>query len=320
MTHPSHSASRATAFLIALCLMAQLPLPAQNPAFAEAPDDLLHSVVAMHPEMPAQTSLDIAIIETNAPEYLASSDKSYRYRRLDALITLEVQQLKPSPYVRSFWYEFIEAKAPELTESEIDAIAHQWWSDNGNQAVKRDERGGSKGASFEEVRTRFRAFRTGNETQVRAAENWLLMAQVGDHWERFSLPPQVQGMSPLAHLLALEIAKEAAVYSGEEAEKLRRTVRSLLADKFMAEGDAGIAHIVSSSDVNAVLDDLTSKDEARKYSAQELLEEWIKRAIDEDLKKDSLRAPEPIAIAGRTNRNRQPRPRNSNPVAERQQI
>lgn len=283
---------------LALCLTVRLHLHAQNPAFTDTPDDVIRFIVAAHPEMPARTSMDIVVIETNAPDYLASSDKAYRYRRLDSFITLEAWRLKADPDVRGYWYEFIEAKAPDLTESEIDAIAREWWSDNGYQAEERFERGGSKKASFREVRAHFQLFRTGNETQVRAAKNWLMMAQMGDHWERFRLTPQMQGMSLLAHLLARDIAQEAAVYSGSEAEKLRRSVRSLLADKFMVEGDAGIAHIVSSSDVNALLDDLISKDEARKRSAQALLEEWLKRAIDEDLTR--------FAQGSRVNLNGQP--------------
>lgn len=281
--HPAARVSMRCVLMLVLCLAVRSPLHAQNPVFAQTPDDLMRVIVAAHPEMPTQTSVDIAVIETNAPEYLASSDKSYRYRRLDALITLEVLQLKANPDLGSFWYEFIEAKAPELTESEIDAIARQWWSD-GNQAMKRDERDRVQSASFQEVRGHFQSFRTGNETQVRAAENWLLMAQIGDHGERLRLPPQVQGISPLAHLLARDIAKEATVYTGEETEKLRRAVRSLLADKFMVEGDAGIAQIVSSSDVDALLDGLLSDDEGRKRSARGLLEQWLRLAIDGDVK------------------------------------
>jgi hypothetical protein len=51
----------------------------------------------------------------------------------------------------------------------------------------------------------------------------------------------------------------------------------------MVEGDAGIAHIVSSSDGDAVLDDLLSENEDRKRSAQESLEAWVMRGIDTDL-------------------------------------
>jgi hypothetical protein len=257
----------------------------QSPLFADTPDRILRYIIAAHPEMPTQTSFDIAVIETSAPDYFGSSDKGYRYGRVEGLIAIEEEQLKGSPDLRRYWYEFLEAKGPALTESEIDAIARQWWSDNGNRAETHDDRGGSKSASFREVRTHFQIFRTGNEAQVRAARNWLMMAQMGDHWERFRLPPQMQGMSPLAHLLARDIAREATVYTGEQGEKLRRTVRSLLADKFMTEGDAGIAHIASSSDVDAVLDDLLSDNEGRERSAQESLEEWLRRAIDADLKR-----------------------------------
>lgn len=288
MTYPSHaahSASPAAVFLIAVWLMMPPALQAQASVFAEMPDRLMSTLTAAHPEVPAHTTNDIAIIETNAPEYLASSDKADRYRRLDGYISLEAGRLKADPDMRRYWYEFIEAKAPELTESEIDAIAREWWSDNGNEAEERTERGGSKRASFHDVLTRFQVFRTGNETQVRAAKNWLMMAQMGDHRERLRIPPQMQGMSLLAHLLARDIAQESAAYTGAEATKLRRTAQSLLADKFMGEGDAGIAHIVSSSDVNALLDDLTSGDEARKRSARALLEDWLKQAIDADLKR-----------------------------------
>jgi hypothetical protein len=277
--------------MLALCLAIRLPLYAQKPVFAETPDDLLRFIAAAHPEMPAQTSFDIAVIETNAPDYLVSSDKMRRSRRLDGLITLEVRQLKADPDVRGYWYEFIKAKAPEFTESEIDAIAHEWWSVNGYQAVKHDEHGGSKSASLKEVRAHFQIFRTGNETQVNAAEHWLMMAQMDGHWARFRLPPQVEGISPLANLLARDISKEALIYTGEEGEKLRRTVRSLLADKFAVEGDVGIAHIVSSSDVDALLDGLLSEDEGRERSALELLKEWLKRAIDGDVKKYAADSP-----------------------------
>jgi hypothetical protein len=271
--------------MLALCLAIRLPLYAQNPVFAETPDDLLHFIAAAHPEVPAQTSFDIAVIETNAPDYLVSSDKMRRSRRLDGLMTLEVRQLKADPDVRGYWYEFIKAKAPELTESEINAIAQEWWSVNGYRAVMRDERGDSKSASLKEVRAHFQMLRTGNETQVNAAEHWLMMAQIDGHWARFRLPPQVEGISPLANLLARDISKEAMVYTGEEAEKLRQTVRSLLADKFMVEGDAGIAHIVSSSDVDALLDGLLSENDVLKRSALELLQQWLKRAIDADVKR-----------------------------------
>jgi hypothetical protein len=288
MTHPSHPlhvAGPAAVFLIAVCLMMPTALQAQAPVFAETPDRLMSTLTAAHPEMPAHTTNDIAIIETNAPEYLASSDKADRYRRLDGYITLEAWRLKADPDMRGYWYEFIETKAPDLTESEIDAIAREWWSDNGNRAEERTERGGSRSASFHDVLTRFQVFRTGNETQVRAAKNWLMMAQMGDQGEHLRIPPQMQGMSLLAHLIARDIAQESAAYAGVEAAKFRRTVQSLLADKFMVEGDAGIAHIVSSSDVNALLDDLTSKDEARRSSARALLEDWLKRTIDAGLKR-----------------------------------
>jgi hypothetical protein len=260
-------------------------LHAQNPIFVDRSNEVIHFIVAAHPEMPARTSMDMAVIEINAPDYLASSDKADRYRRLDGYISLEAWRLKADPDMRGYWYEFIEAKAPELSEDEIDGIARQWWSDNGNRAEERTERGGSRSASFSEVLKRFQVFRTGNEAQVRAAKNWLMMAQMGDHRERLRIPPQMQGMSLLAHLLARDIAQESAAYTGAEAAKFRHTAQSLLSDKFMVEGDAGIAHIVASSDVNALLDDLTSKDEARKRSAQTLLEDWLKRAIDADLKR-----------------------------------
>lgn len=282
--HRPHLLTFAALALLVFSLGIHLPLHAQDAAFAAVPDEVIRTIIPAHPELPAQTSLDIAVLETNAPDYLNSSDKMYRYRRVDLLIAIEVQQLKPASDLQGYWYEFLGAKGPALTEAEIDAIAQQWWSDNGNRAEERFEHGGSKKASFSEVRTRFQIFRTGNETQVRAAENWLMMAQTGDHWQRFTLPPQMQGMSPLAHLLALDIAREATVYTGEEGEKLRRTVRSLLADKFMVEDDAGIAHIVSFSDVDAVLDGLPSEDEGRKRNAHESLEKWLKLAIDADLK------------------------------------
>lgn len=277
--------SACCALTFALCLAFSPQMHGQSPLFADTPDRILRYLVAAHPEMPAQTSFDIAVIETNAPGYFASSDKGYRCGRVEALIAIEAEQVKGSPDLQRYWYEFLEAKGPALTESEIDAIARQWWSDNGNRAETHDDRGVSKIASFTEVRMHFQIFRTGNEAQVRAARNWLMMAQMGDHRERFRLPPQMQGMSPLAHLLARDITKEATVYTGEEGEKLRRTVRSLLADKFMTEGDAGIAHLVSSADVDAALDDLLSDNEGRKHSAQELLEEWLRRAIDTDLKR-----------------------------------
>lgn len=283
--HPVTRVFMRRVLMLALCLAVRPPLHAQSPVFVDTPNEVIHFIVASHPEMPARTSMDIAVIEINSPDYLASSDKAYRYRRLDDFITYEAWRLKGEPDMRGQWYEFIEAKAPDLTESEIDAIARQWWSDNGNQAEVHLDRGGWKKAIFSEVRERFQTFRTGNETQVRAAKNWLMMAQMADHWECFTIPPQMQGMSLLAHLLARDIAQEAMAYKGEQAEKLRRTVRSLLADKFKAEGEAGIARIVSSSDVEAILDGLSSGDQSTRRSATERLEEWLKKAVETDLKR-----------------------------------
>jgi hypothetical protein len=37
--------------------------------------------------------------------------------------------------------------------------------------------------------------------------------------------------------------------------------------------------------VNAALDGLSSKDEGRRHSAQHLFEEWLKLAIDTDLRR-----------------------------------
>ena len=144
MTHPSHSPSRAAVFLIAVALMMPPALQAQAPVFAETPDRLMSTLTAAHPEVPAQTTNAIAIIETNAPDYLASSDKADRYRRLDGYISLEAWRLKADPDMRGYWYEFIEAKAPELSEDEIDGIARQWWSDNGNRAEERTEQGAQR--------------------------------------------------------------------------------------------------------------------------------------------------------------------------------
>src|SRR5579884_476255 len=64
-------------------------LHAQKPIFVDTSEEVIHFIVAAHPEMPARTSMDMAVIEINAPDYLASSDKAYRYQRLDSFISLE---------------------------------------------------------------------------------------------------------------------------------------------------------------------------------------------------------------------------------------
>lgn len=273
-----------SALAFILCLAIHPQLRAQSPAFADAPDHVLTYIVSAHPDLPVQTSLDIAIIETNAPAYLASSDKTQRSYRLHGLIWLEAEQLKANPDLRCCWYEFVEAAAPALTAAKIDAIAQDWWRANGFQAFTHGERGGLYSATFEEVRAHLQIFRTGNEAQVHAAKQWLMMAQAAEGWERLRIPPQMLGLSPLAHLLDGDIAQEAASFVGPEADKLRKRLQSLLVGKFMVTRDDGATLPISTIDVDGLLNALTSGDAARRTHAGEILEEWLKKAIDADLK------------------------------------
>ena len=277
--------SACCALTFALCFAFFPQLHGQSPVFAGAPDQVLTYIVSAHPELPVQTSYDIAIIETNAPAYLASSDKTQRSYRLNGLIWLESEQLKANPDLRCCWYEFVEAKAPALTRAEMDDIARDWWRANDFKAFKHGERGGLYSATFEEVRAHLQIFRTGNEAQVHAAKQWLMMAQAAGGWENLRIPPQMQGLSPLAHLLASDIAQEAGIYDGPEADKLRNTLKSLLVGKFTVTRDDGATLPVSILDVDALVDALLSKEGARRARAGETLEEWLKEAIDADFKR-----------------------------------
>ena len=284
---PHRSFHSRACFILGLALTVAIrpQLRAQSPVFADTPDQLLAYIVSAHPELPAQTSVDIAIIETNAPSYLASSDKTRRLYRLNGLIWLEGEQLKANPDLRCCWYEFVEAKAPALTAAEMDAIAQDWWRANGFQAFKHGERGGLYSATFEEVRGHLQIFRTGNEAQVHAAKQWLMMAQAAGGWEALRIPPQMQGLSPVAHLLASDIAQEAAIFAGPEADKLRDTLKSLLVGKFTVTRDDGATLPLSTLDVDALLDTLTSGGAARRARAGEMLEEWLRQAIDADFRR-----------------------------------
>lgn len=87
---PHRSFPRAC-FILGLVLSVAIrpPLRAQSPVFADTPARILRYIVSAHPDLPVQTSIDIAIIETNAPSYLAYSDKTRRSYRLNGLIGLE---------------------------------------------------------------------------------------------------------------------------------------------------------------------------------------------------------------------------------------
>lgn len=276
-----HAASRAAVFLIAAYLMIGLPLHGQNPVFQEMPDDTLR-YAAVNDRMPARASFEIAVIETNAPSYRASTNKLVRCHRINRLIELEHDRLKSSPDLRRYWYDFLEAKAPELTEDEIDAIARDWWSSNGFRAAKYDERHALQDATLNEVRAHLRLFRTGNEAQVAAAKQWLMMAQMAGGWESFTISPQMRGLSPLSHLLAREISEETQLYTGPEAVKMRNSVKRLITGKLTIEA-GGIQRLVSEADIDALLDRFSSTPDERSR-AQGILEEWLKEAIDADLK------------------------------------
>ena len=268
--------------LLVACLAIRLPLRAQNPVFQEMPDDTLRYVAA-NDRLPARVSFEIALIETNAPSYRASADKLVRYYRVNRLIELEHDLLKPSADLRSYWYDFLEVKAPELTQDEIDAIARDWWAANGFRAVKHGERHGLRDATLNEVRAHLRIFRTGDEAQVAAAKQWLMMAQMAEGWQSLTIPPQMRAFSPLAHLLARDIAEETQLYSGPEVVKMRNAVKRLITGKFIVEGESGIRHAVTERDIDALLDTFSSTPDERTR-AQAILEEWLKEAIDADLK------------------------------------
>ncbi len=267
-----------------ILLTACRQLWAQHPVFAEMPDSPIR-LVAAHPEMPVQTSFDISVIETNAPSYMASFDKMERRGWLNTLIAAEEERLKPSPDLRRYWYEFVQATA--LTEQEMDAIAHNWWSASGNRAVKHAPGDEPENATFEEVRAHFETLRVGVLTRAMAAKRWLMTAGTDGTWERLRIPTQAQAISPLAHLLARDIAEEAEMYTGPEALKLRKTLQSLLVGKFTLKGNDGITRPVSAKDVDALLVTLASGEDAPKADAKQRLEEWLTRAIDADLLKSA---------------------------------
>jgi hypothetical protein len=92
--------------LIFLLLTARPLLHAQNPVFAEKPDDAFRTIAGA--------------------------------RRLSIFIDIEQERIKPSPGLRGYWYALVLAKAPMLREDEIGGIAWNWWSAMGERAVKRD--------------------------------------------------------------------------------------------------------------------------------------------------------------------------------------
>jgi hypothetical protein len=55
--------------------------------------------------------------------------------------------------------------------------------------------------------------------------------------------------------------------------------------KFTVTRNDGATLPVSTLDVDALLDALNSEDEARQARAREMLEGWLKQAIDADFKK-----------------------------------
>jgi hypothetical protein len=281
-TSVMRAASRCAVFLLAACLTIPLALHAQVPVFEEMPDGTLRYVTAANDRIPARASFEIAVIETNAPSYRGSADKPMRYYRINRLIELEDELLKPSPDLQGYWYDFLEAKAPELTEDEIEAIARDWWAANRFRAAKHDGRYGLRDATLKEVRAHLLIFRTGNEVQVAAAKQWLMMAQMDGTLDSLAIPPQMRALSPLAHLLARDISEEARLYGGPEAVKMRNTVKRLIVGKLTVEGETGIQHTVLESDIDALLEKFSSDSEERSH-AQEALEEWLKQAIDADI-------------------------------------
>jgi hypothetical protein len=274
---------RALLFLTVLAVTSTL-LHAQGAVFVDKPEYLTRRLVANHPEIPVQTSCAIAVIEANAPSYISAHDKDARLKRLDWLVTLEYLRLyKPETAFSNGWYEFVAATAPTLLEAEIDAVAQDWWSAMGSRAVKRDEHEVLHEASFEEVRAHFEALRTGNEMEAFAAIVWLIAAEPDKREKHpIRLPPQARDVSPLAHLLARDIAQELPLYTGPEAAKLRSAVKKLLTGRFQIAGDTGIAHVIDERDVDALLDTLSANPE-KHARALPMLEDWLTRAIDADL-------------------------------------
>lgn len=292
---PAHALSIASSgalALLATCLLAG-SLHAQSPVFADAPDSILGDLPGLRPDMPVHTLRDIAVIEMNAPSYIYDPEKSARLDRLDWLMTLEHLRIhEPAKAFHHHWYEFVAAKAPTLSEPEMDAIAQDWWSAMGSRAVTLDEHHVWRKATFKEVRAHFQVLRTGNDNQAFAAVVWLISAEPLKRENRtIRLLPQAQNVSPLAHLLARDIAEELTMYTDAETVKLRNAVKRLVTGKFRITDDTGTEHIVTQADVDTLLDAFSTNPEEERRALQ-ILEEWLKRAIDADLQafEDTARA------------------------------
>jgi len=257
--------------------------------FCDIPDPFLRYLPAAHPEMPVATSHAIAVIESNAPVFPSPSKRephAERYEWISFLLTLEDLRIHaPAEAVQRGWCEFVAAKAPTFSEAEMDAIAQSWWSAMGNRAVAWDAHDALRDASWEEVRTHFQTLKTGTIQQARAAKYWLINAQNPEGRKHLTLPSQLEGVSPLAMRLTHDIELEMRIYAGKHSlEKLRRIVENLIAGKFL---DENTRNGVSAAQVDALLERVASDDRKQKRSAMDQLEQWLKQALEADLKKST---------------------------------
>ena len=270
----AHAASRCAVMLFAFSLIAGQGLNAQaapernqanscqdrsvpnqaetpvGPAFIETPDPFMRYLPAAHPETPVPAAQYIAIIESNAPGFRPLGNEPPRKERFEwvsLLLTIEYLRInEPAAALRPGWYEFVAAKAPALSQPEMDAIAEDWWSAMGNRAIASEPHGVWRDATWEEVRGHFQTLRTGTAEQASAAKYWLIYAENADFGNNLTLAPEVQGVSPLAVLLARDIEVEARIYAKPGSERLRKVVGCLIAGKFAAaaDGSTGIARTI----------------------------------------------------------------------------
>lgn len=70
---------------------------------------------------------------------------------------------------------------------------------------------------------------------------------------------------------------------------MRNAVKRLVTGKLTIVGDAGIQHAVLESDIDTLLDRFSSTLDERTR-AQAILEEWLKEAIDVDLRYEAEEA------------------------------
>src|SRR4029077_1981976 len=137
--------------------------------------------------------------------------------------------------------------------------------------------------------------RDGEEEEVGAAKAWLSHAEIRPLGKNLTLPPEAQSVSPLAMLLAHDIAEEARMYSGQESAKLRKAVACLIVQKFdvpaptAASPDA--TRKISAGDVDALFEDLSATG-SRESDARDRREEWLKKAIEADLQRPRTVPPE----------------------------